>query len=92
MVVHDGERFPGCVDDIQGKNFSDYARESLNQEAQRYLKFQDDLLPLAEDAARVANLAPPWNAEWLKEEWLDNTVDGYNFDLKPMPIEQPGLE
>lgn len=84
ICAFDGQFFPTIVQNIQQCKWSKYVKVGKAFErSEKYLDFQDDMLMWIEnDLAEVLEKAPPWREEWLASEWLDKSLNYFDFSRK----------
>lgn len=75
VSVHDGERFPEYARSIQFLDWTRYARVGEGfKRTEDYADFQGRVSRFAADVARAVKDAPPWDAQWLSDDWLKEAV------------------
>lgn len=67
--VADGNTYPEVVRKFQQFNFWDYT--GLRRGSGKEAKLEREIRDWAEDVADRILQAPPWDPDWLSEEWLD---------------------
>jgi hypothetical protein len=75
VSVHDGDRFPDYAQAVQFANWVQFARIGEGfKKTESFVEFQDQLDRFASDVAAAITGAPPWQEEWITDEWLDNAI------------------
>lgn len=75
VSVHDGDRFPDYARAVQFADWVQFARIGDGfKKTERFVEFQDQMDQFASDVAAAINAAPPWQEQWIKDEWLDDAI------------------
>jgi TIR domain len=65
-MIHDGEKFPQHLQDIQYFEIQKYFNVRMAKYSERAAELDDIIAAQAPDIAQAINSAPPWRAQWPK--------------------------
>ena len=93
LALDSRERFPAVLGDIQMPDWDYYYSASVKgyKKIKKYQKLQDELKILARNVARRIRLAPPWNPDWLQDDWLEVPANHLRIDDVPFHVPQPRI-
>lgn len=92
IALHDGDRFPRIIQEIQYRIWHDYALVGKGfEKTETFIEFQKELKTYADNVARIIESAPPFQDKWLEEEWLESSYGKYPLDLTDGSFGQPTL-
>jgi len=93
VTISDGEYFPEVLKAIQQFEAQKYNRPLASlRDTQRYLDFLDDLIDkwVPTIAKSLVLGSPPWNPDWLKDEWTEPSDLFKMLYQAPPSIMDPG--
>lgn len=87
VIVHDGESFPEFAKRMQSLNCKDFARIGEGfKKTERYVEFQDRIIPWSREVANIITHAPTWQPKWREDTWINEAINNF-----PVPEHTPAF-
>lgn len=89
--VNDGMHFPDYAKISQYGNFNGYYIDGPGfRKTELHAEFQQAIVPLAEDVARIIAKSPVWSPAWLTPPWMEDVIATVKIPEAPN-VSQPLL-